>query len=88
MRRLERILACFVLGGLGGSIVGTIGGLFDKGSLFILVPSGNPFWAIVGAFIGSVAGALYGAFSKLKSKKTHFINTDETSKKSEKYNQQ
>ena len=76
MRRLERVLAWFLLGGFVGSIIGALGGLLDRGSMLILMPSGSAFWAIVGAFFGSIAGALYGAFTKLPSPKAHFINPE------------
>ena len=83
MRRLERILAWFLLGGLAGAIVGALGGLMDRGSMMILMPSGSLFWAIVGAFFGSIAGAMYGAFSKLATPVSHFIDSQETEKTAE-----
>lgn len=83
MRRLERILAWFLLGGIVGSIVGALGGLMDRGSMMILTPSGSPFWAIVCGFFGSIAGAIYGAFSKIPPQHAHFINTEESIEKSE-----
>ena len=88
MRRLERILAWFLLGGLCGSIIGALGGLFDRGSMFILVPSGNPFWAIIGAFFGGIAGAMYGAFSKFPSQDAHLMNSEESYEESETGKQQ
>ena len=78
MRRLERILAWFLAGGLGGAIIGALGGLMDRGSMMILMPSGSPFWAIIGAFFGSIAGAIYGAFSKLPPQEAHFLPSGET----------
>lgn len=83
MRRLERLFAWFLLGGLVGAIIGALGGMLDRGSIMILLPSGNPFWAIVGAFFGSIAGALYGAFSRLPPQPAHFVNPEETIEKSE-----
>lgn len=83
MRRLERILAWFLLGALVGAILGALGGLLDRGSMMILMPSGSPFWAIVGAFLVSIAGALYGAFSKLPAQNAHFIHFQETNENSE-----
>jgi hypothetical protein len=42
--------------------------MLDRGSMMILVPSGNPFWAMVGAFVGSIVGALYGLISRPPSR--------------------
>ena len=72
-----------MLGGLIGSIVGAIGGLMDRGSMMILMPSGPPFWAVVGAFFGTIAGAIYGAFSKLPPQDAQFITPQETTEKTE-----
>jgi hypothetical protein len=56
------------LGVVVGAVIGAIGGLLDQGSMLILMPSGPPFWSIVGAFVGSIVGAFYGAFSRSSSK--------------------
>ena len=72
MRRLKKIFAGFLLGMVVGALIGALGGTLDRGSMFILVPSGPPFWAIFGAFVGSIAGTLYGAFSKLSSQEVPF----------------
>jgi hypothetical protein len=68
MRRVKRAFAGFMLGCLVGSIIGALGGMMDRGSMLILMPSGPPFWGIVGALVGSIVGALYGALF-LSSKK-------------------
>jgi hypothetical protein len=68
MRRLKRAFAGFFLGGFIGLVVGALGGLMDRGSMFILVPSGPPFWAIVGALVGSILGALCGALVVRRSR--------------------
>ena len=68
MRRLKRIFTGFLLGVLIGAMIGALGGLLDKGSMLILMPSGPPFWSIVGAFVGCIVGTLYGTFSGLSSK--------------------
>ena len=83
VRRLEKIFAWFLLGGLIGAMIGALGGMLDRGSMMILMPSGSAFWAIVGAFFGSIVGALYGAFSKLPPQHSHFINPEETSEGSQ-----
>ena len=67
MGRLKKILAGFFSGIAVGAVIGALGGTLDQGSTMILMPSGPPFWAIVGAFIGSIVGTIYGAFSRLKS---------------------
>ena len=67
MRRLKRAFFGFLLGGMVGAIISAIGGTFDRPSMFILVPSGPPFWAIVGMFFGSIVGALVGALMKSSS---------------------
>ena len=54
----------FLLGFPAGAIIGALGGTLDRGSMMILVPSGPMAWAVVGAFFGSIAGALYGALSR------------------------
>lgn len=61
MRRFRRALAGFFLGLVGGAVLGALGGTLDHGSTMILMPSGPPFWALVGATAGSFVGALYGA---------------------------
>ena len=78
MRRLERILAWFVAGGIIGSIIGAIAGLMDGGSMMILMPSGSAFWAIVGAFFGCIAGVFYGAFSRLPKQDAPFTSSEQT----------
>jgi hypothetical protein len=65
MQRLGKIFASFLIGGIAGAIVGAIGGMFDRGSLFIMVPSGPPAWAIFGAFVGCLLGLCYGAFAPI-----------------------
>ena len=67
VRRLKRAFVGFLLGIVVGAVIGALGGLLDRGSMLILMPSGPPFWAIVGAFMGSIAGAFYGAFSRPSS---------------------
>ena len=67
MRRLQKIIAGFLSGIVVGAVIGALGGTLDQGSMLILMPSGPAFWAIVGAFIGSIAGSLYGMFSRLSS---------------------
>jgi len=83
MRRLKRIFAWILYGGLIGLVVGGLGGLLDRGSMMILVPSGSAFWAIVGGFLGMIAGALYGAISKLPTQNDHSANMDRRSDGSE-----
>lgn len=78
MKRVERILAWFLLGGVFGAILGALGGLMDSGSMMILMPSGSVFWAIIGAFFGCIFGAVYGAFSKLTAQRAHFIKPENT----------
>jgi hypothetical protein len=51
------------------------------------MPSGSFFWAIVGAFFGSIAGAIYGVFSKLASPVSHFIDSQETERNAETWEQ-
>ena len=72
MRRLKKMFAGFLLGMVVGALMGALGGTLDRGSMFILVPSGPPFWAIFGAFVGSIAGIFYGAFSKLSPQDVPF----------------
>ena len=60
------VVWCF-RGGVAGAIIGALGGLFDRGSLFILVPSGPLFWALFGAFCGCILGAVVGPFTLLGS---------------------
>jgi len=62
MKSLNRIIAWFFYGGIAGAILGALGGMFDRGSMFIMVPSGAIFWAIFGAIVGSIVGALAGVF--------------------------
>lgn len=81
MRRLEKIIAWFLIGGAFGSAIGMLGGIMDRGSMMIMLPSGNPFWAIVGAFLGCIAGALWGAFSRLSPPKAQFITPEGIRKK-------
>ena len=76
MKRLERIFACFLGGGILGAIIGAIGGLMEGGSMMILMPSGPLLWAIIGGFFGCIAGALYGAFSKSPPQTKHFMDPD------------
>jgi hypothetical protein len=49
------------MGLIGGAVLGALGGILDRGSMLILVPSGPPFWGLVGALAGGLAGALGGA---------------------------
>lgn len=72
MRRLKRIFAFSFLGIMVGALIGALVGTLDRGSLLILMPSGPPFWGIIGAFIGGIAGMLYGAFSKLSARQVPF----------------
>jgi outer membrane lipoprotein SlyB len=65
MRSLRRIIAWFFYGCIAGAILGALGGLFDRGSMFIMVPSGSLVWAIFGAFAGGIAGAIAGVFWSL-----------------------
>ena len=83
VRRLGRIFSWFLWGGLIGAIIGAIGGIFDRGSMMILVPSGSAFWSIIGAFLGSIAGALYGAFSRIPSQDVRAINPERSAEKVE-----
>ena len=53
------------MGLAGGALLGAIGGTLDRGSMMLLMPSGPPFWAIVGAFGGGIVGALYGALARI-----------------------
>lgn len=73
MRRVKRVFAGFLLGIPSGAIAGALGGMLDRGSMFILVPSGPPFWAIIGAMAGGIVGALAGALALSFSKKGEFI---------------
>ena len=84
MRRLKKMFAGFLLGMVVGALIGALGGTLDRGSMFILVPSGPPFWAIVGAFFGGIAGTLYGAFSKLSSREVPFSKSEGLSEGGEK----
>lgn len=74
MRRLKKTFSGFLLGILVGAVIGALGGMMDQGSMLILMPSGPPFWAIVGtlvgAFVGGIVGTLYGAFSGSSSQVT------------------
>jgi hypothetical protein len=83
IRRLGRIFSWFLWGGLIGAIIGAIGGIFDRGSMMILLPSGSVFWSIIGAFFGSIAGALYGAFSRIPSPDVRSINPERSAEEVE-----
>jgi gas vesicle protein len=68
MRVLKKAVQGFLWGILAGGVMGALGGLFDRGSMVILAPSGPVFWSLFGAFIGAIvgpiAGILYAVFSK------------------------
>jgi hypothetical protein len=87
MRILKRVIAGFFLGGTIGAIIGAVGGVFDRGSLFILVPSGPLAWAVFGAFCGCIAGAFVSIFwawdAKLNLPSNHYQIQDNTQTKSE-----
>jgi hypothetical protein len=68
MRRLKGALRGFFIGLIGGAVLGALGGTLDRGSMFILVPSGPPFWGLFGAFAGSIVGALGGVIFPLGPK--------------------
>jgi len=71
MRVLKKAVQGFFWGILAGGVMGALGGIFDRGSISILAPSGPVFWSLFGAFIGAIvgpiAGVLYGVFSKPSS---------------------
>ena len=87
MRIFKRVISGFLLGGVIGAIIGAIGGLFDRGSLFILVPSGPLAWAIFGAFCGCLAGGFISIFwawdTKLNLPSNHYQIQDDTQTKAE-----
>lgn len=81
MRRLKKIFTGFLLGIMVGAVIGALGGLMDQGSMMILMPSGSPFWAVVGAFGGSIVGTLYGAFSGSSSQDVTSLKSGRFSEK-------
>jgi ABC-type nitrate/sulfonate/bicarbonate transport system permease component len=88
MTRLRRAFAGFLLGGFLGAIIGALCGTMARGSMFILVPSGPPFWAIVGMFFGSILGTLFGALMKLSSHVPNSLTSDGFNDRIEKHKTQ
>jgi len=67
MDRPHKIIYGSLYGCFGGALIGAVGGfLFDRGSMFIMVPAGPLFWGIVGAVIGTPVGLFYGVFAPLE----------------------
>ena len=66
-----------------GALLGAIGGTMDRGSMMLLMPSGPPFWAIIGALGGGIVGALYGALARVapQSDTTTKSKTSDTAEK-------
>ena len=66
-----------------GALLGALGGTMDRGSMMLLMPSGPPFWAIIGAFGGGIVGALYGAIARIapQSDTTTKPKTSDTAEK-------
>jgi len=92
MRRLKKTFAGFLLGIVAGAVIGALGGTMDQGSTLILMPSGPPFWAIVGAivgaFVGTIVGILYGAFSGSSSQDVTSLKSGSFSERGKECNSQ